>query len=163
MKKLFFLLCLSVSGLTAIFAQTKPVPKTVQYTATDENLAKSAIDLRAMKTLHEQFPLTQNEMWAPIETGYLASFDVQSIRYSVFLNQQGKITSQIRTYTAGELPAMVRNLVNEMYSDFTIGSVKEITAKNKIAYLVTITNKDAWKVIRVVGEEAAVFEEHKKG
>lgn len=159
-KQYLFFAVLFISGASVATAQQITAPQTAKFTTTNENQSKAAIDLRAMKAFHGKFPANQNEQWAKTGTGYLVNFDLQNIRYTVFLNSKGTVTSQIRYYSENELPLAIRNLIQTNYSCFSIKSVKEIASKNATACLVTIANGNAWKVIRVVGEETDVFEDH---
>lgn len=161
MKKQFFLLAsvIMVGCLTAR-SQFKPV---VLSEGTAEHPAKTAVHPAIIANFHSHYPNAGDEAWAKTEKGYLVNFISNSIRYNVFLNKKGRMTSQIRFYSEKELPAAVRERVTDCYNCFTIGSVKEVTTDNSVAYLVTISSATSWKVIRVAGDEMDVFEEHKKG
>jgi hypothetical protein len=161
MKKQFFLLTsILIAALFTSQAQFKPV---VLSEMPAEHYAKVTIHPAITANFHSQYANVSDDAWAETENGYLVSFSSNGIRYNTYLNKKGKMTSQIRFYSEKELPVTVRDRVMDFYSCFTIGTVKEVTIKNSIAYLVTINNATSWKVIRVAGNEMDVFEEHKKG
>ena len=73
------------------------------------------------------------------------------------------MTSQIRYYGEKDMPVNVRNQINHLNGCFTIGIIKEVTTVGGTAYLVTLLGEHDWKVMRIVGYEMEVLEEHIKG
>lgn len=164
MKKIFFFLtCALLATFFASHAQLKPTALSGEMTHSDEHLAKKAIDLLIMKKFREKSPHVSNDQWAKTENGYLVSYTSDGILYNTFLNKKGKLTSQIRYYSEKDLPSDVRYRVKGLNGCFTISSVKEITTKNSTAYLVTISDENSWRVIRVFEDEMGVIEEYQKG
>jgi hypothetical protein len=162
-KLLFLLLCLAGTASVSTQAQIKPVTLTEKIVNTEEHLAKEAIDLLVMAGFREQHPEVKNDAWARTENGFLVSYSIDDIHYNIFLNKKGKMTSQIRYYSERHLPSGVLDQVKNLYSCFTVRSVREITTKNATAYLITIQDETSWKVIRVLADEMDVVEDHKKG
>ena len=161
MKKQFLLLT-SVLIAVCFTAQSQLQP-VVLSEGPAEHFAKSAIHPAILANFQSRYPNASDDAWAKTENGYLVNFVYDNIQHNVFLNKKGKMTSQIRFYSEKELPTTIRDRVTDLYSCFTIGAVKEVTTKNSIAYLVTISNATSWKVIRIAGDEMDVFEEHNKG
>jgi hypothetical protein len=68
----------------------------------------------------------------------------------------------MRYYTEKELQPNIRNQVKSAYEDYSISSIKEVSNKKAIVYLVTIEDKTTWKIIRVANGEINVWEEYTK-
>lgn len=102
-------------------------------------------------------------VWGTDGTGYVARFTSAGIQNWAFVTKQGKIQSSMRYYTAAQVPAAVRNQIEEAYYDFVITSAKEVHTSKTTTYLITIADATTWKVIQVVDGETYVWEEHAKG
>lgn len=162
-KQSFFLTCVLLTAFFVSNAQVKPAVLSDKMDNEEEHLAKNAPNLVMMAKLHQEFPNATEESWSKMPNGYFVNFKSDGIVNHVFLNKKGKLTSKIRYYTEKDLPAKVLKTIKGLDGCFTIGHCKEITTELGTAYLVTINGENYWRVMRVVGDEMDVFEEHKKG
>ena len=90
-------------------------------------------------------------------------FMEDGIKNRVHYNKNGWQQSLIRYYSPAHIPAKVKEVINELYPDYSIfGDIVEVTVKDKTAHLVLIENCNSWKRIKVVDGETEVYEAFKK-
>ena len=159
-KQSLFLACMLIATFFTTHAQINSVLPAEKLISKRVNADKKPFSKSLLTKFQEDFPHATDEAWATTEKGYLVSFKITDIQYTVFLDINGLMTSQIRFYTEKYLPLAIRKQLIENYGCYTIRSVKEITSNNATAYLVTIENNLIWKVVRVIGREMDILEEH---
>lgn len=162
-KQPFLLTALLLPVFLQLNAQVKPVVLSEQPAYTGNSSTATITNQAVVAAFHKSHPFVTGDTWAKTRSGYLVSFTTAESRCTVFLDKRGNTTSEIRYFSAKDLPAAVRHQIQTAYGCFTPGAVREIKIKNTVVYLVTISNETSWKVIRVAGEEMDVTEEHKNG
>lgn len=162
MKKHFFLLTsLLAAAFFTVQAQTKT--QTITALSTSEHSAKAAVHPAVLANFKSQYPGAVDDSWLTMKKGYVVRFSSNDLNYDVFLDKNGRMTSQVRYCHEKDLPTSVLNMVKSFGGCFTIDLIREVTTQLGTAYLVTIDEGSTWKVIRIAGDEMDVFEEHKKG
>ena len=162
-KQPILLTCMLTGIIVTTHAQMNATLPAGELNTTTAYTAKKPFSRSILRKFYEDYPSATNDAWATTENGYLVNFRVADIHYIVFLDQNGRMTSRIRFYREQHLPQTVRNQVKNYYGCYNIRSVKEVTSNNTTAYLVTIEDNMLWKVVRVVGPEMDIIEEHNKG
>lgn len=163
MKQLLFLLpCFVIvfsstakSQEMARLSATTPIRL---HSGTPKKIASESILLK----FHEDYPTVTDDAWASTEKGYLVSFSLDEVKYTVFLDHRGIKTSQIRYARKGLLPEAARKKLKDNFPCFKMGWVKEITTQNGMAYQVRIENDWEWKVLKLNNEEMDIMEVYKK-
>jgi hypothetical protein len=92
----------------------------------------------------------------------VAKFALQNKAVKVLFNNKGNWTYTILTYYEDELPANVKNLVNNAYAGFDITLVQEIHQQNVTCYKVSIENCRNFKQVLVSDDNIALYEEFVK-
>jgi hypothetical protein len=166
MKKAFF----RMTGLFALLVLTFAATAQTENQQPSENLVsatdhsgKALANNRVIDQFRKNFPGAVNESWVKTKEGFGVRFTSAGIAALVFLNRKGDVTGTIRYLTEKELPVDVRRQVKSTYYDYSIKDVKEVTYDGIVAYLVTVDAENKWKVIRVVGGDMDVYEEHTNG
>lgn len=160
-KQFFFLTVILIAAFST--AQAQANVEVITAISTAAYAVKATVHPAILANFQMQYPNATEDSWAVNGHGYLVNFKTGSILYHAFLNKKGQVKSQIRYYHEKDLPARVLNIVKRSGGYFTIGLIREVTTQAGTAYLVTIDEGARWKVIRVVGNEMDVFEEHNKG
>jgi len=120
------------------------------------------ISTKAIRQFDKQFKTTSNERWYTIGNGQVAEFEKDGITTKVFFSQKGVWQAMVRYYQEDKLPFYVKEMVRTSYYDFDIVTVIEVSACNKIAYLVKMDGKNYIKTIRVVDGEMDEYESFRK-
>ncbi len=165
MKKLLIIAVLILSAIaltTTANAQFKFASGNEKNGSSYVSVAKEFKNTRPHKNFIKDFPDATDDSWAKTSSGFFVRFTSNGILNHIFLSHRGHLESRIQYYTENDLPAEVRHQVKSTYYDYAITSVKEVSCNNSTAYLVTIENATAWKVIRVVNGEKDIWEEHLK-
>ncbi|HZF65136.1 MAG TPA: hypothetical protein VEZ55_11645 [Chitinophagaceae bacterium] len=164
MKKQFLL----IAGLVAtVFAseagaQLANVSR-IQIAATaTENTSRNTMITPAQRRFHMEFPGVINDVWIKTASGYTVRYSDKGIQHWAFLNKKGNVVSQMRYYTAKDVPATIQRMVKSSYYDVAITSAKEIINGAAVVYLVTVEDAASWKVIHIMEGELNVHEEHAK-
>lgn len=137
-KQSIFLACMLTGIIVTTHAQMKAAVSADERNTTTAYAAKKPFSRSILIKFYEDYPNATNDAWAITENGYLANFKIADIHYIVFLDKNGRTTSQVRFYSEQHLPKSVRNQVKEFYGCYNIRSVKEVTSNHTTAYLVTI-------------------------
>lgn len=125
---------------------------------TPKKIASESIRLK----FHEDYPIVTDDAWAATEKGYLVTFSLDEIKYTVFLDHRGMKTSQIRYGNAQLLPDVARKKLKDNFPCFKLGWVKEISTQNGMAYQVRIENDWEWKILKLNNEEMDIIEVYNK-
>jgi hypothetical protein len=163
MKKLLQMasLFLAVAATTNANSQTENVsPK--EFVSNSDYSAKATANDRVISKFQKFYPNVEGESWIKMKNGFSVRFSSNNIQQLVFLTKRGGVISSIKYYSAQELSTEIRDLVKYEYPNYSIKSVREVHACNKIAYLVTIEDATTWKTIRVIDGETDVYEEFTK-
>ncbi len=129
--------------------------------ATAESAAPLA-NTRALKDFNRNFKNAGNAVWYSIKKGFLVKFEEDGVQARAFYDSKGNLSATLRTYSAARLPREIHKQVTVAYYGYTIYLVNELTVGNKTAYLVSISNEEEVKTIRVTSDEMDVYEEFKK-
>jgi hypothetical protein len=163
MKKLIQMasLFLAVAATTNANSQTESV-SAKEFVSSSDYSAKATANDRVISKFQKFYPNVVGESWIKMKNGFSVRFSSNNIQQLVFLTKRGGVISSIKYYSGQELSAEIRDLVKYEYPNYSIKSVREVHACNKIAYLVTIEDTTTWKTIRVVDGETDVYEEFTK-
>lgn len=132
------------------------------FSLSKSSTAKLGISNVILKKFKKNFPSVTDEAWQTTPKEYVVTFTLDGIQNWVYLTKKGNCKAQMRYYAQTELPCDVYKQVRSNYYGFSIASVKEITYKGTIAYVISIEDKNMWKVIHVVNGEMEVLEEYSK-
>ena len=121
------------------------------------------------KKFQKEFPGVTAEIWEKTDNGYVAEFTSDMVWHRIFLGKRGGVKCQISYYDKTKLPADVRERVKSVYYNYSISSVQEINSNKMKVYLITIEDKNSWKIIRVIEDadtsdgDMDVYAEYVKG
>ena len=121
-----------------------------EFSAANNN---SGMSTKALKNFNKTFKNAVNADWVRIQDGFKAEFTKGDIETKVFYDRKGRWVANVRNYYEDNLPKEIRHRVKSVYYDYSIYYVQEITAEDKVAYLVKIEDKNSIKTIRVVNDE----------
>ncbi|HEX2535974.1 MAG TPA: hypothetical protein VHK69_19670 [Chitinophagaceae bacterium] len=121
-----------------------------------------AVSERLQQQFRKAFTTATGIQWSPDRNGYAVSFTADGIRCRAFLSKRGHCQSLIRYYGEDRLPAAVRHQVKSTYYDEAITGVTEVQHYGQTAYLVTVSGKTGWKVVRVQDGDMSLWEDHPK-
>lgn len=82
---------------------------------------------------------------------------VNNVPTRILYNKKGRWQHTIRYLTSANIPAEVREIVEEAFPGFEIKSATAVSVGDKNAYLVNIHGYKLMKTIRVVGNEWDVY------
>ena len=161
-------LFLGASMLNLLIAQTDLQQGGMELKAmllTDEigGVGVTDISMNVREHFRKQFPGISGELWSKTENGFVVAFQTEGKRNWAFLDRKGNCTAQIHYYEEELLPKEVRGRIKSVYYDYSIGLVKEVSVGKDKVYMVTLEDKDSWKIIVVGEEEINVYKECKKG
>ncbi|MFN2440311.1 MAG: hypothetical protein ABR503_14000, partial [Chitinophagaceae bacterium] len=128
----------------------------------DEHPTKEIENTRPLRKFRKEFPDITDDSWIKSKNGFVVRFTSNGIQNWAFLTKRGNCEGRMRYYTEKDLPADVRHVVKSNYYDYSIKSIQEVTCNNSTAYLVTIEDKNIWKVIRVVNGEMDLWKDYIK-
>jgi hypothetical protein len=169
MKKLFFMLAISILTIISLYAQGRQVyagamtfnrPPALQPISDPVALDnKYLIKIKALRDFNRTYKTVTNEDWYIIPDGFAATFKKESIRYRVIYNKRGSRVATFRYYQEGQLCSEVRHLIKSNWYDATINLITEVSFGGKTAYLVSIEDITSIKTIKVVDNEMEICEE----
>lgn len=167
MKKQINMFCtvIIVMALGTLNAQTiafHPSGKTTGR-AVAATVANEEISDNVQKKFKKTFPGITGESWEKIDNGYSVVFRNGNVQNRVYFTQKGNIRLQMSYYNEAELPADIRARVKSVYYDYNIFTVQEINLDRTKFYLVSLEDKNTWKIIRVDENGMEVYKEYVKG
>jgi ribosomal protein L21E len=114
------------------------------------------------KKFKKNFPGITGESWGKTDNGYMVLFTVDNVQTRVFLNRKGNVKFQIRYYSEAHLPDDIRTRVKSVYYDYNIFSVQEVNLIRTKFYLVSLEDKNTWKIIRINDDDMEIYKEYAK-
>ena len=158
MKTLIMWFILSSLLLTsATFAQTSKR----EYKIANATEASVNPESKAVKNFKRSHPEVTNESWS-VENGYyFVKFKEGDVKNKIAYTPYGKIDYSLKMYiNEKKLPRSVKAAVKSTYYDYKIVDGQELQLKNKVIYLVKITDSITWKTIRVSNGELEEIENY---
>jgi hypothetical protein len=117
---------------------------------------------KAQKDFAKSFKQAEQIKWYKLDDGFIASFNQHGTAKRSNYDQKGNWRYSMATYTEEKLPLEVRSQVKTTYYDFAITLVNEIKTREKIIYIVHMTDKTSWINLRVCEGEMEVIERYSK-
>lgn len=115
-----------------------------------------------LQRFKKEFPTATEASWQPSGKGYLVKFIDKEIQNWAFLDKRGNCKETIRFFTQTNLPADIRKQVRSVYYDFAISSVKEVSCKGSVAYMIIVEDATSWKMLHIMDGEMNVIGEYVK-
>ena len=117
------------------------------------------LNQKASRDFKRTFKEVNNEKWYSIKNGFLAEFNLNTIKNRVFYDKKGNWKFTVSYYDESHLPVEVRAIVKPAYYDYTISRVEEVHANDKIIYFVHVQNDSRLKTLRVCEGEMELTED----
>jgi len=155
----------SDSGLNVkdslIYAKNdKPRGSMFDVTPAANTADNKVINKKAIKNFSSGFDKAEDVKWFPLKDGFVAYCNLDGKATRVYFDKRGSQRYTTKSYDEKQLPKDVRGIVKRTYYDFSIYSVLQIDAENKIVYLVYIKDENSFKTIRVCDGEMDEYESH---
>lgn len=145
MKKIFVLGAMALLS-TGVFAESP-----------------TAVSEKVLRSFNETFTNAEQVKWHESDNSYSVRFFQGDVRYIVYYDFRGNITSSMRFYNPSLLPANILNALQNNYSKKAAFGVTEITSGEDIAYFVKIEDSKHWYTIKFnANGESEVYEKLKK-
>jgi hypothetical protein len=125
-------------------------------------VAPDFVNTKALKAFTRTFKSIPDATWFEIGDGFVAKFSNDGIETRVYYSKKGHFAGMVRSYPEDKLPADVRHRVRSTYYDYSIFHINEVSANDKVAYLIKIQDNNSWKTIKVMDGEMEVAEEFQK-
>jgi hypothetical protein len=161
MKKVSVLLVSSLLILGSMVSAQNSTPFKVSAGKFNEELntaENSGINTKVMNNFNRMFTDASNVMWTKdkhqIDRVY---FERKGKVTRAAFNHKGQFLYSITTYSEEMLPQDVLIMVKQAYYGRSIFGVTEVSALNKIAYIVILEDKTSWLHIKVLDGE--IYEE----
>ena len=121
------------------------------------------IDSRVIKNFHKEFADIQGERWYKSSNdGYIADFNVGSVKTVVAFNRKGQLHHTVSSYNEKGLPKEVWNEVKSVYYAYNILRIEEINFETHKIYLVHVEDDTYHKIIGVTEDNMMEIESLKK-
>ena len=144
MKKIFLLLAITISTLSA-FAGEKE------------------IDPKVLEAFKNEFAAAKEVSWTATADFYKAEFVFNHQHVSAFYSIEGELMGLSRYITSFDLPLNLQAGLKKSYSDFWISDLVEVTKSNSTTYYITLDSADTQIVLKAgSGETWNVYKKIKK-
>lgn len=132
----------------------KPAPGiSAANSKTPDNVgAASTISLRAIKDFKTRYTKVADEQWSRIDKGFAAFFTTDGFKVRAYYDPKGRWQASLKYCDESQLPRFIRDIVKRTYYDFAITNVVEIAVPEHQVWMITIEDKDTFKVVRVNDE-----------
>ena len=155
----------NLAGITTIQLPSIQTPgfipdnQTTKSAGLAKELRRNEINSQAMRNFFGQHQNVQNARWFKAgDDLIMVSFTIDGILHWIHYNNNGDKEFMIRFLDEKKLPRQVRHLIKSNYYDFNITHVREISRKDKTAFVVNIEDQSSWKIINLVDGEMEVVE-----
>ncbi|WP_133176877.1 hypothetical protein [Terrimonas sp.] len=108
----------------------------------------SAVNEKVLKAFKETFTAAEQVKWNEGDNSYSVRFIQDDIRYIVYYDKDGVITSSMRFYEPAKLPMNILKAISQRYADKTAFGVTEITAGDEVAYFVRMQDAKYYYTIK---------------
>lgn len=108
----------------------------------------SAINEKVLNSFKQTFVNAEKVKWFEADDSYSVRFYQSEIRYIVYYDKRGNITSSMKFYQPSLLPTEVLKDMQRKYSDMKACVVTEISAGGETAYFVKLEDKKHWYTIK---------------
>ena len=141
-KTMLFVISLLIGSIT--FGQTSKR----EYKITD-NETVVIPESKALKNFKRSHPDVTNESWSSTNGYFFVKFKEGDVYNKIVYTRDGRLDYALKMYRENSLPYTIRAVVKSAYYDYKIVDVQELQLKNKIIFLIKITDANTWKTIRV--------------
>ncbi|ANH81472.1 hypothetical protein A8C56_11205 [Niabella ginsenosidivorans] len=118
---------------------------TVSVNAANDEPAVSA---KALETFHQVFSEAADVSWRITGKQNEASFNLNTIRMRVVIDNNGKLVSMLRYYKEEDLPVNIRYSVKKAFENKEIMGVTEFSKNNDVSYyIVLLDHKKMFNVV----------------
>jgi len=128
---------------------TVKAPSATAAGTSSANTASSTISLRAMKDFKSRFTNAKDELWFPINTGFVAYFKEDGFQQRIYYDKKGRWEASMRDLTEKQLPRDVRAIVKSSYYDFTITLARVIEVPDHKVYIIHLEDENNILIVRV--------------
>lgn len=123
----------------------------------------TAVNEKVLRSFKETFTSAEQVKWHESEKSYSVRFLQGDVRYIVYYDMSGSITSSMRFYKPALLPANILNALQHSYEKKTAFGVTEITSGENIAYFVRLEDSKYWYTIKFESNgDGEIYERLKK-
>lgn len=123
----------------------------------------SVVNEKVLKSFKETFTNAEQVKWHESDNSYSVRFFQGEVRYIVYYDLRGNITSSMRFYKPALLPANILNALQNGYSKKTAFGVTEITSGEDVAYFVKLEDSKHWYTVKFnANGESETYEKLKK-
>lgn len=123
----------------------------------------TAVNEKVLKSFKETFTNAEQVKWHESDNSYSVRFFQGDVRYIVYYDLEGSITSSMRFYKPSLLPTNILNSLQQSYSKKTAFGVTEITSGEDVAYFVKMEDGKYWYTIKFnANGESETYEKLRK-
>ena len=123
----------------------------------------SAVNEKVLKAFKETFTSAEQVKWDERDNNYSVRFMQDDVRYIVYYDKDGGITSSMRFYEPAKLPMNILQAISQRYSGKTAFGVTEIAVGEEIAYFVRMEDAKYYYTIKFnASAEGSRYERLKK-
>lgn len=123
----------------------------------------STVNEKVLKAFKETFTSAEQVRWNEDNNSYSVRFVQDEIRYIVYYDADGTITSSMRFYEPAKLPMNILKAISQHYANKTAFGVTEITAGEEVAYFVRMQDEKNYYTIKFNNSaEGMRYEKFKK-
>lgn len=165
MKTRIFLM-FGFSLLTGILsAQNKPQSTSHEYDFGSEkltsNVSLNEIAPVAFKHFTQNYPFVKDAVWTRTRIGFAVSGDEvnTAYRYRIFYNQHGAFQYALKFYPGVYAGAELRKIIGIYFGEYSILTVTELYAENKVIFGLNIIRDREELVVEVHETEIKVVQE----
>jgi hypothetical protein len=120
------------------------------------------VNQKATRDFKKTFRDVNNEKWFSIKNGFLAEFNLNTIKNRVVYDKKGNWKYTVSYFDEKNLPAEIRAMVKPVYYDYTISRVEEVHAGDQIIFIVHVQNDSSLKTLRICEGQMDLLEDFPK-
>ncbi|MBX3254297.1 MAG: PepSY-like domain-containing protein [Chitinophagaceae bacterium] len=121
------------------------------------------VNEKVLRSFKATFTSAEQVKWYENDQSYTVRFFQGDVRYIVYYDAHGNITSSMRFYKPALLPTPILNALQHSYANKTAFGVTEITSGENTAYFIKAEDNRYWYSIRFNGTgESELYEKLKK-
>jgi len=157
------------------FAQQAPNSANLTFTSINEITSAEDIDAlltgktiiidknsKAQRHFAKDYQNVSDVRWTVFPFGTRVHFKTNGKDTKIYYDTKGNPRASVSYYFEKDLSPEIYKQVRSKYFDYKIFVVTEITAENKIVYLVKLEGDNSWKTVRIAGDEMEVVEDYLK-
>jgi hypothetical protein len=113
------------------------------------DVAVSALSVRAIKDFKSRFTKVTDESWGRSDKGFCVSFTNDGFKVRAYYDRKGNWLASLKYCDESQLPHFIRDIVKRTYYDLAITHVNIIQVPEHIAYLVHLEDQKTFRIVRV--------------